>query len=148
MACSVLIWKLIWEALVSSWALLLMENLLFDGESPIYVNIYVDNIIYFSASDAVDKQFEALLSKIGTVDFMGQVFFWELNLLGHIILMVMFMSIWHNNLLLKVFLIPWVLNLLVFPSFLLPIIRSLQLIQLYMNLYHLSMDRDALQLSY
>jgi len=70
-----------------------MENLLFDGESPIYVNIFVDNIIFFSASDAVDKQFEALLSKIGTVDFMGQVFFWELNLLGHIILMVMFMSI-------------------------------------------------------
>jgi len=39
------------------------------GGPPIYVGIYVDNIIYFSNSDAV----EPLLSGIGSVDFMGQV---------------------------------------------------------------------------
>ncbi len=31
----------------------------------IYVGIYVDDIIYFSQSDAVEKQFELGLSKIG-----------------------------------------------------------------------------------
>jgi hypothetical protein len=44
-------------------------------EPPIYVSIYVDDIIYFSASDAVERKFEEHLSEIGTVDFMGQVFF-------------------------------------------------------------------------
>jgi hypothetical protein len=43
------------------------------GEPPIYVGIYVDDIIYFSASDAVERKFEEGLSGIGTVDFMGQV---------------------------------------------------------------------------
>jgi hypothetical protein len=43
------------------------------GEPPIYVGINVDDIIYFSASDKVERQFEDLLSNIGTVDFMGQV---------------------------------------------------------------------------
>jgi hypothetical protein len=37
------------------------------------VGIYVDDIIYFSASNAVGRKFEELLSSIGTVDFMGQV---------------------------------------------------------------------------
>jgi hypothetical protein len=44
-----------------------------DGEAPIYVGIYVDDIIYFSPSEAVEKQFENLLSTIGEVDYMGQV---------------------------------------------------------------------------
>jgi hypothetical protein len=35
--------------------------------------IYVDDIIYFSSSDAVEQRFETLLSGIGSVDFMGQV---------------------------------------------------------------------------
>lgn len=35
----------------------------------------MDDIIYFSASDAVERKFEEHLSEIGTVDFMGQVFF-------------------------------------------------------------------------
>ncbi|MFN9960934.1 MAG: hypothetical protein ACK55I_48250, partial [bacterium] len=40
---------------------------------PIYVGIYVDDIIYFSPSGEVEKKFELLLSGIGEVDFMGQV---------------------------------------------------------------------------
>jgi hypothetical protein len=43
------------------------------GEPPIYVGIYVDDIIYFSPSDVVESKFETLLSSIGNVDFMGQV---------------------------------------------------------------------------
>jgi hypothetical protein len=46
---------------------------LIEGEPPIYVGIYVDDIIYFSASDKVECQFESLLSTIGTVEFMGKV---------------------------------------------------------------------------
>jgi hypothetical protein len=48
-------------------------SVLVPGEPPIYVGIYVDDIIYFSASDLVEKKFEEKLSSIGTVDFMGQV---------------------------------------------------------------------------
>jgi len=46
---------------------------LIEGSAPIYVGIYVDDIIYFSPDAAVEKQFERLLSTIGEVDFMGQV---------------------------------------------------------------------------
>jgi hypothetical protein len=46
---------------------------LIDGEPPIYVGIYVDDIIYCSSSDAVERKFESLLSTIGEVEFMGQV---------------------------------------------------------------------------
>jgi hypothetical protein len=46
---------------------------LIEGGPLIYVGIYVDNIIYFSPSDIVEKRFESLLSNIGNVDFMGQV---------------------------------------------------------------------------
>jgi hypothetical protein len=44
-----------------------------DGEPPIYVGIYVDDIIYFSSSDIVERKFESLLSSIGEVEFMGHV---------------------------------------------------------------------------
>jgi hypothetical protein len=44
-----------------------------EGGPLIYVGIYVDDIIYFSPSDEVEKQFELGLSKIGEVDFMGKV---------------------------------------------------------------------------
>jgi len=37
------------------------------------VGIYVDGIIYFSSTDAVERHFESLLSGIGSVDFIGQV---------------------------------------------------------------------------
>jgi hypothetical protein len=43
------------------------------GGPCIYVGIYVDDIIYFSTSDKVEKEFELGLSKIGEVDFMGKV---------------------------------------------------------------------------
>jgi hypothetical protein len=46
---------------------------LIEGQPPIYVGIYIDDIIYFSTSDSVDKEFEKRLSTIGNVDFMGQV---------------------------------------------------------------------------
>jgi len=46
---------------------------LIEGSPPIYVGIYVDNIIYFSASDTVEQCFESKLSTIGNVDFMGKV---------------------------------------------------------------------------
>jgi hypothetical protein len=51
---------------------LLMGTLL-PGQPPIYVGIYIDDIIYFSTSDDVERKFESLLSTIGDVDFMGQV---------------------------------------------------------------------------
>jgi hypothetical protein len=62
-----------------------------EGEPPIYVGIYVDDIIYFSSSDNVERQFENLLSTIGSVDFMGQVshflgieFTWQHHDDGHL----------------------------------------------------------------
>jgi hypothetical protein len=51
----------------------LFVGTLIPGHPPIYVGIYVDDIIYFSNSDEVEKQFETLLSTLGDVDFMGQV---------------------------------------------------------------------------
>jgi hypothetical protein len=51
----------------------LFTGVLIPGQPPIYVGIYVDDIIYFSTSDNVEKQFESNLSTIGSVDFMGQV---------------------------------------------------------------------------
>ncbi len=62
-----------------------------EGEPPIYVGIYVDDMIYFSTSDAVEKKFEELLSTLASVDFMGQVshflgieFSWTHHLDGNI----------------------------------------------------------------
>jgi len=46
---------------------------LMPGSALIYVGIYVDDIIYFSANEDVERQFEELLSKNGTFDFIGQV---------------------------------------------------------------------------
>jgi len=43
------------------------------GGAPIYVGIYVDDIIYFRSDDAVEQCFESLLSTIGDVEFMGKV---------------------------------------------------------------------------
>jgi len=44
-----------------------------EGGPPIYVGIYVDDIIYFSSSDEVERKFESCLTGVGEVDFMGQV---------------------------------------------------------------------------
>jgi len=46
---------------------------LIEGGPSIYVGIYVDDTIYFSPSDKVEKQFKSVLCSIGDVDFMGQV---------------------------------------------------------------------------
>jgi hypothetical protein len=51
----------------------LFKGFLIEGGPPIYVGIYVDDIIYFSPSDEVERTFESLLSSIGSVDFIGQV---------------------------------------------------------------------------
>jgi len=51
----------------------LFKGILIDGEAEIFVGIYVDDIIYFSSSNEVERKFEELLSSIGSVDFMGQV---------------------------------------------------------------------------
>jgi hypothetical protein len=64
---------------------------LIEGGPPIFIGIYVDDIIYFSTSDAVEKRFEELLSAQVSVDFMGQVshflgieFAWQHHPDGHI----------------------------------------------------------------
>lgn len=64
---------------------------LIEGAPPIYVGIYVDDITYFSADDAVERQFESMLATIGDVDFMGQVthflgieFMWKHHSDGHL----------------------------------------------------------------
>ena len=49
----------------------LFTGILIEGEPPVYVGIFVDDIIYFSSSDRVEEQFESLLATIGNVDFMG-----------------------------------------------------------------------------
>jgi hypothetical protein len=68
---------------------LVIGNLI-DGEAPIYVGIYIDDIIYFSPSAQVEKKFEDLLSTIGEVDFMGQVsYFLGIEFIWIIILMAM-----------------------------------------------------------
>jgi hypothetical protein len=51
----------------------LLTGVLVPGTPLIYVGIYVDDIIYFSAKDIVEKKFEDCLSTIGTINFMGQV---------------------------------------------------------------------------
>jgi len=57
---------------------------LIEGEAPVYVGIYVDDIIYFSPSEKVEQKFEELLSTIGSVDFMGQVaHFWGIEFTWH-----------------------------------------------------------------
>jgi hypothetical protein len=51
----------------------LFVGTLIPGEAPIYVGIYVDDIIYFSPSAVTKRKFEELLSTLGSIDFMGQV---------------------------------------------------------------------------
>jgi hypothetical protein len=57
----------------SSLSSCLFFSSLIEGLPPIYIGIYVDDIIYFSADDKVEREFEKRLSTIGNVDFMGQV---------------------------------------------------------------------------
>jgi len=57
----------------SSTSPCLFTGTLIPGEPPIYIGIYVDDIIYFSSSDKVEHYFEESFSKLWQVDFMGQV---------------------------------------------------------------------------
>jgi hypothetical protein len=64
---------------------------LIDGHPPIFVGIYVDDIIYFSMDDQVERVSEEKLSSIGNVDFMGKVshilgieFNWKNHDRGHL----------------------------------------------------------------
>ena len=43
------------------------------SSAPITLGLYVDDFVYFSADDAVEKKFERLLAKSLAVDFMGPV---------------------------------------------------------------------------
>ena len=45
----------------------------FPDEDPVYVGVYVDDFIYFSASTKSETWFEESLGKLLTVDFMGAV---------------------------------------------------------------------------
>ena len=46
---------------------------LIPGQPPIYIGTYVDDLIFFSASDKVELQFQQLLDAHFTVDWQGQV---------------------------------------------------------------------------
>jgi len=51
----------------------LFKGYLIKGQPPIYLGLYVDDFVYFSESDDVEKVFETKLSALTQVDFMGQV---------------------------------------------------------------------------
>ena len=51
----------------------MLEGTPIKGEPPIYIGIYVDDFIYFSKSDAVEKWFERTLKEHVKVEFMGSV---------------------------------------------------------------------------
>jgi len=51
----------------------LFKGCIIPGQPPIYVGIYVDDIIYFSTCDQVERKFEELLGGLVSVENMGQV---------------------------------------------------------------------------
>jgi hypothetical protein len=57
----------------SSTSPCIFVSTLIEGGPLIYIGIYVDDIIYFSSSDDVEKAFECCLSDIDDVDFMEKV---------------------------------------------------------------------------
>jgi hypothetical protein len=116
----------------------LFVGTLIEGEPPIYVGIYVDNIIYFSASDAVEHKFENLLSTIGDYHFMRQVsrflgikFTWVYHNDGHLSVSLTQQS-FAETLIESLGLYQPVLQL-----FLLLIVRVTLLIWLYIKICHL-----------
>ena len=52
---------------------MLFQGMLLPNSSPLYVGIYVDDFVYFSADKAVEKVFESRLPELTDVDFMGTV---------------------------------------------------------------------------
>ena len=51
------------------------HGVLIPGQPPLYLGIYVDDIVYFSASDEVERYFEIALKAKINVDFMGDAEF-------------------------------------------------------------------------
>jgi len=51
----------------------LFKGCIIPGQPPLYVGIYVDDIIYFSTCDQVERKFEELLGGLVSVEIMGQV---------------------------------------------------------------------------
>jgi hypothetical protein len=67
---------------------------LIKGEAPIYVGIYVDDIIYFSPSEKAEKEFELLLSTlVKLILWVKYLIFLVLSSTGIHILMVMLVLI-------------------------------------------------------
>ena len=46
---------------------------LIEGQPPIYVRLYVDDLVYYSNSDKVEQWFENNLKSHLKVDFMGSI---------------------------------------------------------------------------
>jgi hypothetical protein len=53
----------------------LFTGVLLPGKAPLYLILYVDDFLYFSPDDAVEKHFELSLAKKIKVDFMGDAEF-------------------------------------------------------------------------
>jgi hypothetical protein len=66
----------------------LFKGIIIPGQPPIYISIYVDDIIYFSTCDVVEQKFEELLGGLVSVEFMGQVsHFLGIEFAWHIMMM-------------------------------------------------------------
>jgi hypothetical protein len=112
---------------------------LIEGEPPIYIGIYVDDIIYFSPSDCVEWEFESWLSTIGFVVFMGQVthvlgieFTWKHSADGHLCV-----SLTHSKLLLRLYLTLWLFRLILLWCLHHHIVQVYPLILFPLKSYHL-----------
>jgi hypothetical protein len=72
---------------------------LIDCGPPIYVGIYVDDIIYFSPSDDVERKLEASIYQVLVRWTLWEksLIFLALSSLGLLLLMTMFVLILHNN---------------------------------------------------
>ena len=51
----------------------LFRGEIIDGQPPLYLGLYVDDFVYFSVSDAVERKFENKLKSLTKVEFMGHV---------------------------------------------------------------------------
>jgi hypothetical protein len=119
----------------------LFTGVLIPGQPPIYVGIYVDDIIYFSVSDEVEKAFETGLLTIGSVDFMGRFSFflgtefaWVHHSDGHITVSLTqqsFIETLMESLDIRSFKTS---------TFTTPYRAGNQLIQLVMKIYHLQLE--------
>ena len=51
----------------------LFKGEIIKGQPPLYLGLYVDDFVYFSASDTVEREFEHQMNSLTTVEFMGNV---------------------------------------------------------------------------